>query len=230
VRQPFTAADIDQAKPFFPLVGAVIGAMSAAVLALLDPLLPPLLVSLLLITATLSLTGAIHLDGLADMADGFGGGTSRHDTLRIMRDPTVGTFGATAIVLLVLTKAVAISALIDRHAAMSFLVIAPTLSRWTLAALPQWLPYARSEGGLGAAVSGTSGWWNLTVATIIAAIITGSVARTQAAPCWLGAIGVTAVIRHLCAHRLGGFTGDTLGANAEITETAVFLIAVVLTR
>jgi len=171
------------------------------------------------------LTGAIHVDGLADMADGFGGGTSRDDVLVIMRDPRVGSYGAIAITLLLLLKVTCISAVIDRRAAVAPLLAAPILGRWSMVALGRWLPYARSSGGLGAVVSSQEAHRGLAIATAIAALMTFAVAGWQGLHFALATIGVTLATRRLCQRRLGGFTGDTLGANAELSEAAVWLVA-----
>ena len=230
MHRTFTAADVGRATLFFPLVGAAIGGVQAGLLKLTSGMLPPLLLSLCLIVATLWLTGLLHLDGLADMADGFGGGHSREETLRIMQDPAVGSFGAIALVLLLATKAVAISVLIERDSATRYLVLAPTLSRWTMVALGRSLPYARLDGGLGSAVSEHSGRMEFIVATVVAMGITGAVGGSTAITCWVAAALVTAGVGRTCYRRLGGFTGDTLGANAELTEVAVLLCAVWATR
>src|SRR5687768_13358515 len=116
-------------------------------------------------------TGAIHLDGLADTADGFGGGRDREEVLRIMRDPLIGSYGAAALVFVVGVKVTAIAALLDRGAAFPFVVAAPAISRWTISALAAWLPYARTEGGLGRAVTHERDTIGLIVATAVTALI-----------------------------------------------------------
>lgn len=115
--------------------------------------MPPALSAAVLVGLGAWVTGAIHLDGLADTADGFGGGRAREDVLRIMRDPTIGSYGAVAFVALVTTKMAALAALLERNTALPFLVAAPAMSRWTIVALGTWLPYARTEGRLGEVVT-----------------------------------------------------------------------------
>jgi len=225
----FNARDTGRATAFFPLVGAVIGFSQAAILAVLTPLLPPLLAALCVVVFTLLLTGAIHLDGLADMADGFGGGRSREDVLRIMKDPAVGSFGAIAIVLLFFCKGAAISVLAERRIATTYLVLASTLSRLMMVALSQFLPYARSDG-LGLSVREHSHRIDLFIATATALAITGMLARTSAVVPWIVAVTITMTVGRLCYKRLRGFTGDTLGANAELIEAAILLTAVVTSR
>lgn len=227
----FDAADVGRATPLFPLVGAGLGAVGAALLTLLAKAqLPPMLAAALLVALAAWLTGALHLDGLADTADGFGGGRSREDVLRIMRDHCVGTYGALALILLVLVKVIAVAALVERGAAWPYLILAPALGRWTTVTLSFLLPYARKEGGLGAAVTDHVGSAELAGTTVVAVAVTLLTVGPRGAWCWLAVFVVTACSARLCRRKIGGVTGDTLGANTEVCEAAVFVLAVTLTR
>src|SRR3972149_7704890 len=97
------------------------------------------------------------MDGLADPADGFGGGRTPEDVLRIMRDHAIGAYGASALVLALTVKVAAISALLASGGAARWLLVAPALARWSPVALAHFLPYARPGGGLGATVTDHSG-------------------------------------------------------------------------
>lgn len=243
-RWQFDAAAVGRAMLLFPLVGAGLGTMSAATLFALawrvpaadggapnGLWLPPILVAVILVTLGAWLTGALHLDGLADMADGFGGGRTREDVLRIMRDHVIGAYGATALILLVLLKVAALSALIERGAAAPYLIIAPALGRWATVPLGLFLPYARrEERGLGVAATDHVGWYELIGASVLAGTLTLLVVGWCGALCWAGVIVVTLFNARLCRRRLGGITGDTLGANTEMCEATVFIIAVALTH
>lgn len=245
-RWRFDAADVGRATLFFPLVGAGLGLISCALLRLFElggvigkangsggqQLLRALVVAALLVTLSAWLTGALHLDGLADMTDGFGGGHSREDVLRIMRDHAVGAFGASALILLLVLKVTAIGALIEAGAASSYLVIAPALARWATVPLGRLLPYARrAEGGLGSAVTDHVGWTEVGGASVIAVALAFTFTTWQSAVvCWLAVIVATSLNGWLCWRRIGGITGDTLGANTEICETLVLVVAVMLMR
>ncbi|HWW85731.1 MAG TPA: adenosylcobinamide-GDP ribazoletransferase [Vicinamibacterales bacterium] len=229
IRRSFSPSEISTAAPFFPLVGALIGALQAFFAYLLTPFLPSTLLAAGLLAIAALATGGLHLDGLADMSDGFGGGSSREDVLRIMRDSNIGAFGAVSLVLILLIRASAISTLIDRRAAVSSLVLAPMLGRWTMVALPYALRYARPEGGLGAVVSTTTSA-QLAVTTVIAALLSFAIAGPLAVGGWLVAVLVTLAAGSLAFRRIGGYTGDILGANNELTEAAVLVAGVVLTR
>lgn len=241
----FEAADVGRATLLFPLVGAGLGAINVAALFALawrGPVadgaaskvmwLPPMLVAVLLVTLGAWLTGALHLDGLADMADGFGGGRRREDILRIMRDHCVGAYGAIALILLIVIKVAAFHGLIERGAAVApYLILAPALGRWATVPLGLFLPSARQpESGLGAAVMDHVGWYEFVGASVIAAALTWLTGGWRGALCWLGVIFITVFNARLCRRKIGGFTGDTLGANTEVCEAAVLILAVALTR
>jgi cobalamin 5'-phosphate synthase/cobalamin synthase len=190
--------------------------------------LPSTLSATLLIGLGAWVTGAIHLDGLADLADGLGGRT-RDDVLRIMRDPAIGSFGAIALVLVITTKIAALATLLERDAALPFLVAAPALSRWTIVALSVWLPCARPEESLGRSVSRESNRTGLVVATALTAVIAIAALRTDALlSSALAALSMVTLGRAV-RRRIGGVTGDVFGASVEITETTVMVGGVLLT-
>jgi cobalamin 5'-phosphate synthase/cobalamin synthase len=228
VRRTFSMSELASSPPCFPAVGALIGLGQLAVVHAVGSWLPPTVLSACLLGGSVWFTGALHLDGLADAADGFGGGQSREDTLRIMRDPSIGTFGVAAIVFTVLIRAAALSTLINRRVASLFLVLAPSLGRWTMVALAYRLPYARSEGGLGSLAARITAR-QLAVATAITVAVSAA-AGVAALAAWIAALAVVVAGGRAAMRRLGGFTGDTLGAANEITETVVLMAAVMLTR
>src|ERR1044071_637851 len=243
-RWRFDAVDVGRATLLFPLVGAGLGAINAGALFALawnapgatgvaarQLWLPPTLTAVVLVTLGAWLTGALHLDGLADMADGFGGGHTREDVLRIMRDHVIGSYGAIALILLISIKVATLGVLIERGAAAPYLILAPALGRWAHVPLGRFLPYARREGGgLGAAVTDHVGWYELVGASVVAATITLLAAGWRGVLCWLGVAAVTLFNARLCRRRIGGVTGDTLGANTEVCEAVVLTLAVALAR
>ncbi len=243
-RWEFDAVDVGRATLLFPLVGAALGVINLLFLYVFSlrisighhltigsPWLPPSVIAVLLVAISAWMTGAMHLDGLADMADGFGGGRDREDVLRIMRDHWIGAYGAVALILLVFIKVTALGSLIEHGAAGPYLIIAPALGRWASVPLGRFLPYARrQDGGLGAAITEHVGWFELIGASLLAGICTLYLASWRGAACWLAVIVVTALNSSMCVRRIGGVTGDTLGANIEVCEAAVLLVAVVLTR
>jgi cobalamin 5'-phosphate synthase/cobalamin synthase len=225
-RAAWEAADLGKAALLFPLVGALLGGIEAAALAALGAKVPPLLGAMVLLTVHVLITGALHLDGVADMADGFGGGHTREDVLRIMRDHAIGAFGVIALFLVLGTKVATLSSLLAT-ASWRAPIVAATLGRWSTVVLARLLPYARrGESGLGAALTDHVGPAELGGATGLAIAIT--IALMGARGCvYLGvAAGVTALFAGMCKERIGGVTGDTLGAATEGVECAIYVLAV----
>lgn len=220
----FGAEDVGRATLAFPLVGALLGALLVLARHGLYPGLPPLVAAFLLLAVGALLTGALHLDGLADMADGFGGGHTREDVLRIMRDHVIGAYGAVALLLVVGVKASALAALLERGQADLALVVAPALGRWGSVLQGRWLPYARRSGGLGSAITDYVGWTEVVGATVLAAGLALGLLG------WKGALalGLVAVITGVqgawSLQRIGGITGDTMGANTEVCEALVWVL------
>lgn len=225
------AADIGAATAWFPLVGGALGGAGSLVAWGLTEFIgaPSALTAMLMVGLGAWVTGAIHLDGLADTADGFAGGHSRDDVLRIMRDPVIGSYGAIALLFVVGLKVTAVAALLERGAALPFLIAAPAISRWTISLLAAWLPYARSHGGLGAAVTARRDHNGLLMATAITAVITTAALRFDAVVIWGMAALTAAGIVRAARRRIGGVTGDVFGASVEVTETVVLLSGALVT-
>jgi cobalamin 5'-phosphate synthase/cobalamin synthase len=225
------AVDVGRAARWFPLIGGLLGGASALIAWTMTEVMkvPAALTATLVVGLAAWATGAIHLDGLADTADGFGGGRSREDVLRIMRDPVIGSYGATALVIVIGIKVTALAAVLDRGDALPLLIAAPALSRWTISALAAWLPYARTDGGLGHAVTHGRDTVGLIIATAITALIAIAVLGADALMAWAVAALIAAWIGRSARRRIGGVTGDVFGATVELTETAVLLCGVVLT-
>lgn len=225
------AVDVGRAARWFPLVGGVLGAATSAaawtMTAILD--VPAALTATLVVGLAAWVTGAIHLDGLADTVDGFGGGHGGDEALRIMRDPVIGSYGAVALVFVIGIKVIAIAALLGRAGALGFVVAAPALSRWTIAALAAALPYARTEGGLGQAVTHERDTAGLIVATLVAALIAIGTLGADALIAWAFAALAAFWIGRAARRRIGGVTGDVFGASVELAEASVLVCGVLVT-
>ncbi|MBJ9975557.1 adenosylcobinamide-GDP ribazoletransferase [Pseudomonas sp. S75] len=204
---------------YYPAVGALFGALLWAASAMLHGAPAPLQAALLLCLWVL-LSGALHLDGLADSADAWlGGFGDRERTLQIMKDPRSGPIAVVTLVLVLLLKFCALWVLLERDAG-AWLMLAPVLGRAALLGLFLCTPYVRA-GGLGAALAKhlpkTQGGWTL-LATVAACVLFGGV---TAALIVLLALGVFAALRRQMCRRLGGTTGDTAGALLELLESSV---------
>ena len=213
--------DLARGLPFFPLAGAAVGASIALVAIGTGRYLPPLIAAFLAVACQALVTGGLHLDGLADAADSYGA-RDRQRALEIMRDPSVGSFGTIAVVLDVGIKAAAIAALLERSDALGPLVAATTLG--SLAFLPGLLlPYA--GGGTGRFLADAR-----PIAAIGAVAAAGIIVGFSIGLQTFAAAGIPVAVDALwswhCSRRLGGITGDTLGAGAELVQLAVLLTLV----
>ncbi|HEX4106946.1 MAG TPA: adenosylcobinamide-GDP ribazoletransferase [Solirubrobacteraceae bacterium] len=216
---PAVGAELTAAAPWFPLVGAMIGLVAGGVRAAGQRLLhghaPG---SALAVGALVLLTGALHQDGLADTADALGARGGREKRLEIMRDSSIGVFGALALILwaMLLFSVVDVLSLSD---ALRALVVAGALSRWAALLHAARTSPARSDG-LGAALQVGPG--ALGVASVTALVIALAVGDPGAGAAALAATLLVAGGMSLYARRsLGGRTGDTLGATVAIAEVAV---------
>lgn len=214
-----------QAARGFAVAGLVIGIGGAVMFALAEVFtLPTLVAALLAIGAMVLLTGGLHEDGLADTADGLGGGRDRERALEIMRDSRIGSFGVIALILAIGLRAAALAALGYPDAAGYAIIAAACASRAALPALMYLLPPARSEGLSRSA--GAPEQRAVIEGTILAAIVVflclGIVATLVIAG--LFALFIVLFARYL-ASRLGGQTGDTLGAAQQGCEILVLLVA-----
>lgn len=218
--------DLGRALRTGPLVGLLIGLVGGAAYWFASLLaLPPLLGGLIAVGATILLTGALHEDGLADVADGFGGGRDRARKLEIMRDSRIGSYGVLALVLSVGLRAGAIAALATPLAAGAALVAAHAVSRAALPAAMVALPPARDDGL--AAASGRPARIHVMTALLIAGLL--SLLALGPGPGSAGLLAGAAaavLVIGLAQAQIGGHTGDVLGAVQQAAETAVLLAVV----
>ena len=210
---------------FYPLVGLLFGVI-LWVFNLVLAGAPLLLHAALLLAVWVLLSGALHLDGLADSADAWlGGFGDRERTLTIMKDPRSGPIAVVTLLLVLLLKFCALLALVEQgHAVM--LIIVPLLGRAALLGLFLTTPYVRA-GGLGQALADhlprRAGWWVLGASALACLLIAGVKAIVALVVAFVGFVW----LRQVMIRRLGGTTGDTAGALLELLEMAV-LVGVVL--
>jgi adenosylcobinamide-GDP ribazoletransferase len=218
---------LGKAAVFFPLVGLGVGAGGAALNHLLSPHSSRSVVTVFVLICLVAVTGGLHEDALADAADGFGGGWKKQEILAIMRDSRIGSFGAIAVALGLLARFACLGSLSLRDFDR-FFVAGQVLNRWT--ALPLgffWRP-AREEGGQGARVARRITRGVLGIGTTLAVAIVAFVLGSKALWATLAAITVTALTGFYYHSRLGGVTGDCMGATNQITEVAVYFAGVLL--
>jgi len=216
-------AALDCATRYFPLIGILVGAFGGLIFFLTAYVLPPSLAVLLGMAATVLLTGAFHEDGLADTVDGFGGGWNRAQILAIMKDSRIGSYGAIALALMALAKFNALYELPDAWIAPVF-VAGHAASRFFSALLIFFLDYARDDdssrakllavrmsagslmvaGGFGLAPLALLPWQAALTGVLLATLTTFFAAR-------------------YFVKRIGGYTGDCLGATQQFAELALYL-------
>ena len=222
----------------FPLVGACVGLWAAAVLHAALLLWPPLVASVLSLAATVWVTGALHEDGLADTFDALGGAVDRERALAIMKDSRIGSYGAFAVVLACLLKVAVVATLASAREigwAAAALVWSHTVSRAAPAWIASRLPYAGSEEAsktqaLAKGMDSSSfciglGW--VALASVCTTAMSQAQQQSRAAVCVLAAllasVAVTACCWRWLHRRLGGYTGDALGATQQLVELASLL-------
>jgi adenosylcobinamide-GDP ribazoletransferase len=216
------------APAWFPIIGAIIGVIAGGVYVAAFSLAGPVAAAALAVSAAALVTGAFHHDGLADMADAFGGGWTREQRIEILKDSRHGTYGVMALVCAI---AVQISALAQHDRAQGFasLVAAHAMARGGAVALMWLAPRARGTG-LGAdyarGLRAGPALWAATSAALVGAVAIGWLASIA-----LGAVAVSsAAVGALAWRKIGGVTGDVLGAAEQISETAVLVCGAAFVR
>jgi adenosylcobinamide-GDP ribazoletransferase len=214
-------ADVGRSLVAYPFVGLIIGALVGAVAWSLERA-PVGVAAVIVLIVWVTLTGALHLDGLADSADAWAGGLgNRERTLEIMKDPRRGSIALVVVALLLLGKYAALEALIAQHRWLAIGSV-PVLGRAAVQALLLTTPYVR-PGGIGAALTAHQprGWVAASLVLAVACVIAFEPLRGSMMT--LAAAIVLGLLRLLMMRRLGGTTGDTAGASIELTELAALL-------
>ena len=208
-------------RAYFPAIGAVVGLVAAAVFALMDSFSTPLLAAVAGVASLALLTGALHLDGLADSADGLFGGGDVSRRLEVMRDPRLGSFGVVAVALVLLGDVAAMAAM-SPGGAVAALIIAGALSRLAMLAVITLVPYVRTSG-LGVA-AGDSSHRRFDLALGSAFALVACLLDWPRALLALCLVALTALaVATLARRRLGGATGDVYGATAELCLLAALI-------
>jgi adenosylcobinamide-GDP ribazoletransferase len=211
---------LEKAIRYYPVVGMIIGAVAALAFALTSCFWPKTLAVLAAITAAIYVTGAIHEDGWSDMVDGFGGGWTKERILDIMRDSCVGSFGATALVVMLLARFFALVE-IDLRLVPIALIAGHALSRLCATCVLGALDYARSDGKA-KAFSNRLGRGELLLATVTGLLPLLLFAPQQAFLGLLLAALSTLWLARMFKRQIGGYTGDCIGAVQQLAEVAFY--------
>jgi adenosylcobinamide-GDP ribazoletransferase len=214
------AAGLGRAAAWFPVVGAGIGLLLIAANHWLSRTFPALLAALLTVTVWKIITGGLHLDGLADCLDGLGGRTPEHRRA-IMTDSRIGAFGAMGLILFLMIEIVALSGM-DAHARWRALLAAPAIGRAMPPLVARLFPPAGGEGQ-GAAFAAEVRRRGAAVAVLLAIAVALIVFGGWGLIALALALAVTLLAARFLVARVGGITGDVLGAVVELAELTVLL-------
>ncbi len=211
---------------YYPAAGIVIGAFAAIAYWLANQLFPPLLFSLFAVAAAIVISGALHEDGLADVCDGVGGGQTRDKALAIMKDSRIGAYGTLGLILSVGAKVAALSSL-PADIVIAALLGGHAMSRAAILAVLATADYVRVEGGAASAVAEkpSSVSWTVTGLTValVVALCLLIMPLSAILYAFAGAAVLALAMRQVFMRKLGGYTGDCLGAVQQAGELGFYL-------
>jgi adenosylcobinamide-GDP ribazoletransferase len=223
------AGAVERASWAFPLAGALVGTFGGLIYWIAHRLgVPPSLAAGLALIATLVLTGALHEDGLADTADGFGGGNGREAKLAIMHDSRIGTYGTCALVSSIVLRWSAVAAIARPHAVVLALFCSHAAARAILPAFMLLVPPARKDGL--SFNAGRPAWESSAIAVIFGLIALAVALGPAAAIAVLLLLAAGVGTAWLSMRQIGGQTGDVLGALEQVAESLILLVAVAALR
>jgi len=216
--------DLSKSSIFFPLVGILIGLILVAADILLKWVsFDPFLSSGIILTVWIFLSGGLHLEGFADMVDGFSGGRNKEDIIRIMKDGAVGAKGAIALILLILLKFLLINSLLYSLRMEAFL-IAPVIGRWSMVLSGYLGKPASSDNTLSKMFSLYLGKMELILATLFTLVIAFYFLSYQSLYFMIFSAFISYLMVYYSFTKMQGICGDVIGAINEITELSILLI------
>jgi adenosylcobinamide-GDP ribazoletransferase len=227
---PYDAKSLSRSVKFFPAVGMLVGAFAALLNLLFVPHVSRSIAALLVVTGLVLLTGCFHEDGLADAADGLGGGWNKEQVLLIFRDSRIGSYGATALTMSLLARVLLISAL-PLTTVGAYLISAHVLCRWTTLPLSYYMASARAQtdgdvDGQGARIANLTTMPTLIGGTLFSFTVAALLLRRLAVTPILVVVVATLLSGIYYKKRIDGVTGDCFGATNQIAEIAVYLCGV----
>lgn len=221
VKEKATREDIKSSIPFFPVAGLFIGFLIYVFYLIFENIFPPFLIDALIILLWVIITGALHLDGVADTIDGFYAGRTKEEILRIMKDPHTGAMGTIGVILFILLKFGGIHSLPQEIKPGSLLLV-PAIARGIILIPAFFLPYARNEGTGRDFVEGVKGWHLIILCILIILFLLP-----------FGKKGLALIIANIfviflfaiyCKKKLNGITGDCLGFLCETSEIVSLIL------
>jgi adenosylcobinamide-GDP ribazoletransferase len=217
----WTEKELKQSVAFYPLVGALIGGL----LALTGKIsISHDLKALVLLSLWVVVTAAFHLDGLSDCLDGFFGGRMPQERRRIMKDPAIGAYGVTGIALDLLFKYILLARLLSDGESWKWLLLIPLAARWAVTLACTLFKAPKGDKGLGSKVVGLSAPW-FAASTVLTLALGISLLKTSGLEAMLLAAALALGLGFFSNTRIGGLTGDGMGAIIESSEVALLLFA-----
>lgn len=211
---------------YFPIVGLALGMILVVSNKVLSRYMFYNLSDILLLVLLVFLTGGLHLDGLADSMDAVAGSWDKEEALKIMKEGRIGAIGAVSLFLLLMTKYLSLTALNSDIKNQAILAM-PIIGRWIMVPAAYFSSYARREGGIGRSFVEQVGRRELILATMITISLILFFFKIKGIFILLASILIFILIFNYLKRRLGGMTGDTLGAICELMEAAFLILTVI---
>ncbi|SNR58461.1 adenosylcobinamide-GDP ribazoletransferase [Puniceibacterium sediminis] len=221
---PFSDDLLIRATKYYPLVGLLIGSIGALVLVISEGWLGMPVAVILSLAATLAATGAFHEDGLADAADGLWGGLTRERRLEIMRDSRIGTYGAVMLGVVLALKVTLLMSFAPGVAAW-LLILGHVLGRMSAVHVIATTGYARHSGAKFVAPTVTPDGYRVALVLSLVVLFAGMLVLGAGAALWglMLCILLAQAVRRICLRKIGGYTGDCLGATQQFGELGIYL-------
>jgi adenosylcobinamide-GDP ribazoletransferase len=223
------AEDLGKSVPFFPIVGLLIGILAAMLAFVLVAVIPPFPSFVIIVIFLISVSGGLHMDGLADTADGFFSARPRGKILEIMKDSRIGVMGVIAVVCAILLK-ISLLVSLPPSSRTDIIFLIPLAGRCALVVMMTALPYVRSEGGLATLFAKSRSRIHAVWAALFLIVTAVLTAQWMGLAVAVAVLAATAYFSWYCFRKIGGYTGDTLGAVCEIAEIIPVLVAVIWGR
>ncbi|MCX5710970.1 MAG: adenosylcobinamide-GDP ribazoletransferase [Candidatus Omnitrophica bacterium] len=225
IKRRIEEKDFGRSLAYFPIVGLLLGIFLAGV-AYISALLPPLVISILILATWTLITGGIHLDGFADTCDGFYGSKPKEEILKIMRDPRIGVMGAVGVTLLLLFKFAVLSSIQSQDLG-KVLIMTVVFARWSQTLACSTSKYARDEGKARYFIE-YSKKADMFIGALFTLIINWFLMGTKGVILFILLLTVTFLFIRYVQRKIGGMTGDTIGATNEIAEAAGLIFSLIL--
>lgn len=222
-RMSFEKKDLGRSMAFYPVVGLFLGGACLGMYHFSLFFFPPFAGLVFALILSILLTGALHIDGFADVCDGFYAGKNKEDILRIMKDSHSGVMAVTGIFCLLLLKLALWFSCFKRGSLSEAFLLAPSVSRWMMVLCAVISPYARAGEGTAKPFVENAGFFEVMVSSVLLFVICYGVSGALALKAALAACVVSLLFLRWTSGKLGGVTGDVLGAVNEICEVSVLM-------